>query len=179
MRRSNSKALETLALNLKQLNRIEGRTGWFADASYEDGTPVAYVAALNELGHGKTPPRPFMRPTIAEKRTEWIGIARNGAQEVLNNRLAPVFIMEQLTQAAEDDIKNTILAIYEPPLSPITIELRAMKKRNPNLHVTGRTVGIAAATVNKPGYQTPDVNTKPLVDTGFMIATLTHVVEKK
>jgi hypothetical protein len=88
--------------------------------------------------------------------------------------------MEALTITAEGDVAEHIANVTSPPLSPITIELRAMKKRDPGLVITARTVGIAAQRVKEAGYATPDVSAKPLNDTGFLIATLTSdVVEAK
>lgn len=176
--RSNPKAFETLKLRIKSLQGLEGRVGWFPSAKYESGTPVAFVMALNELGHGKTPPRPTIRPTAINQREAWAELAAKGAKGVINGTLAPDGLMELITIQAEGDLKQAILDLTEPALSPITIELRAMKKRNPNLRITGAIVGAAARRVREPGYVTPDVSVKPLIDTGYAIATLTHTVEK-
>jgi len=177
LKRGNPKAFETIGLKLKALAGLTGRVGWFEDSKYDDGTPVAYVAALNELGHGKTPPRPFMRPTAIAERDAWIEVAARGARAVVAGSANPRQVMEQLTSKAEADVRDAILALTEPALSPITIELRAMKKRDPNLRVTGATVGEAARKVAQPGYVTPNVSTKPLIDTDVMERTLTSKVE--
>lgn len=177
--RSNPKAFDTLNLKLNQLSQVEGKTGWFSSAKYEDGTQVAYAAALNELGHGNTPPRPFMRPAEIEHRKEWADIAARGAKAMLTSNTTATDVMKAVTLQAEDDVRDSILAVTAPALSPITIELRAMKKRNPSLIVTGSTVGEAARKVAQTGYQKPNVSDKPLVDSHLMIDTLTHTVEKK
>ena len=39
--------------------------GFFSDAKYQDGTPVAAVAAWNEFGTKNIPERPFFRQAIA------------------------------------------------------------------------------------------------------------------
>ena len=179
LKQSNPKAFETIALALKSLSGLTGKVGWFPGAEYEDGTPVAYVAALNEVGHGSTPPRPFMRPTAIEEKKEWSSIAAQGSREVVKGRLTGEGVMEILTKKAEDDVAKTITALTSPPLSPVTIEIRAMKKRNPDLKVTGAIVGQAAEKVKQPGYETPNVSVKPLNDSGHMINTLTHVVIKE
>lgn len=177
--RGSPKGFKTLELKLKELSGLYGQVGWFENSKYSpSGIPVAGVMAIQELGHGPIPPRPFFRPTATDKKQEWSGVAAAGAKQVLNGALNGEQAMEQLTVKAENDVKDTILNITEPKLSPITIELRAMKKRDPNLHITGATVGIAAAKVNKPGYQTPSVSVKPLIDSGKAIATLTHKVSK-
>lgn len=179
VKRSNPKAFEQLDLKLKALEGTQAKTGWFETSKYENGTPVAYAAALNELGHGKTPPRPFMRPAAAEHKGEWAGTAAKGARAVLKGETDVRSVMEIIASQAEGDVLQAIVDVHSPPLSPITIELRAMKKRNPDLKITGATVGEAAQKVKEPNYKPPTgVSIKPLNDTGLMMATLTHVVEK-
>ena len=181
VKRSNPKAFEKLNFRIKELAGIETKVGWFETAKYPDGTSVAYVAAIQELGantgHGVIPPRPFMRPTVAEEKKAWVKLVGDGAKEAIKGDVTMFTVMDALGQKAEADIAATITHITAPPLSPVTIELRAMKKANPNLVITLHTVGIAAAKVNQPGYQKPTVSDKPLNDTGVMLATLTHVTE--
>lgn len=179
IKRDNPKAFQTIELKIKELSGLEGRVGWIDGAKYDNGLPIATAAALNELGHGPTPPRPFIRPTIAKQQQVWARVAADGAKAIIGGTISPENLMEQLTEKARGDIEQTILEILEPPLSPITIELRAMKKKNPNLRITGTIVGEAARRVKQPGYQKPNVNDKPLVDSGKMVAHLDRVVIKK
>ena len=180
VKRSNPKGFETLAARLKELAGIETRVGWFPGAKYETGTPVAYVAAIQEFGSGPIPPRPFFRPTIMAEENNWKQYAAQGAKAVLNGKATAHDVMDGLGERAQEDVKETINRITSPPLSPITLELRAMKHKNPGLKITGKTVGEAAARVRQPGYQlasgTPD---KPLIDTKTFITTLTHTTESK
>ncbi|OWK42055.1 hypothetical protein [Fimbriiglobus ruber] len=180
VKRGNPKAFETLAAKLKELSGIETKVGWFPSATYEDGTPVALVASVQEFGHGPIPPRPFFRPTIAAEENNWKQYAAQGAKAVLKGSLTAFAVMDGLGERAQEDVKETINQITSPPLSPITLELRAMKYKNPALKITGATVGEAAARVRQPGYQlasgTPD---KPLIDSKLMITTLTHTTETK
>lgn len=179
LKRSRSNSLEALSLKLKELEGVQAKTGWFPAAKYEDGTPVAYAAALNELGHGNTPARPTMRPTAIAKKEEWSKIAAEGARQIVKGNATAFDVMDSLGLRAEVDVASAIAHLSSPPLSPVTIEIRAMKKKNPDLKITGATVGIAAQRVKQPGYQTPSgVSTKPLNDTGTMFNTLTHITEK-
>ena len=176
--RENPKALEKLRLNLKELEGLEGKVGWFETARYENGLPVAQAAQWNEFGTSTAPARPFMRPTAIEQKASWAETAAQLAKQVLKGVSNGFQAMQILTLKAQGDVGKTIANLYSPPLSPVSIELRAMKKRDPGLVITARTVGIAAARVREPGYVTPDVSTKPLNDTGHMINTLSSVVEK-
>lgn len=179
LKRSNNKAFETLANNLKELANSQSKVGWFQSATYPDGTKVAYVAAIQELGSAQQsiPPRPFMRPTAIAKKNEWSETAADGAKEVVTGNASAADVMEALGLKAGGDVLQAIVALDSPALSPVTIELRAMKKRNPNLVITGATVGEAAAKIKKPGYVTPNVSVKPLNDSGLLIATLTSITE--
>lgn len=173
-----SKALQALELKLKELEGVETKVGFFPSAKYEDGTPVAYVASIQEYGHGPIPPRPFFRTTMAKEKTAWGEYAAQGAKAVLKGSLSARDAMDGLGERAQEDVKETINQITSPPLSPITLELRAMKHKNPELKVGGKLVGEVAAKVKQPGYQlaagTPD---KPLIDSKTLITTLTHTTD--
>ena len=57
------RALDRIAKNLSKAASVE--IGFAENATYPDGTSVALVAALNEFGTGKIPPRPFFRNMVA------------------------------------------------------------------------------------------------------------------
>jgi hypothetical protein len=176
--RSNPKAFETLELKLKELAGIETKVGWFPSAAYADGTKIAYTMSVQEYGYGPIPPRPFFRPTMATEKNAWRQYAAQGAKAVLNGTLSAYDVMDGLGEMAQEDVKETINQITQPPLSPITLELRAMKHRDPSLKVTGKIVGEVAAKVHQPGYQLASgTPTKPLIDTKLAITTLTHTTE--
>ncbi len=176
--RSNPRAFDTLSNKLKELSGVETRVGWFPSAKYSDGTSVAYVASIQEYGAGPIPPRPFFRTTIAEQKQAWAGYAAQGARAVLKGKLTAEQVMDGIGERAQEDVKQTINTITSPPLSPITLELRAMKHRDPSLRITGTLFGQVAAKVRQPGYKlasgTPD---KPLIDSKKLITTLTHTTE--
>ena len=143
---------------LKQLEDKVGKVGWFEKSKYEDGTPVAYVATIQEYGYpeGNIPPRPFMRPTIAEKQGEWTKIIESGSRAVLNGKAQAKDVLEAVGLKAAGDIRKKISTITAPPLSPRTIEARRAKRADK------KTIGLL---------------TKPLIDTGIMLGTLTNTVE--
>ena len=175
-----SAAYDKIILAMKQLDGIETKVGWFPSARYENGTPVAYTMSVQEFGYGPIPPRPFFRTTVAAEKQNWSNYAAQGAKAVLAGKLSAHDVMDSLGERAQEDVKETINQITSPPLSPITLELRAMKHKDPNLRITGTLVGQVAAKVKQPGYQlasgTPD---KPLIDSKLAITTLTHTTEKQ
>lgn len=135
--------------------------GWFESATYDDKdeTPVAFVAAQNEYGNPakRIPARPFMRPTVIEKRTEWQGVIDRMANRILEGKASSDDALTVIGEKAAADIREKITDIWEPELSPVTIKNRLSRYRNQN----------------KVGNLY-----KPLVDTGHMLATLTSRVQE-
>lgn len=134
----------------------EGKVGWFESAKYPDGTPVAYVASIQEFGSGSIPPRSFMRSTAAHKRDEWKDNMKKGADAIANGGETMSSVMEKVGLGAAGDIRKTIATLTEPPLKQATINARLSKMAD------GKTVGNLD---------------KPLVETGHMLNTLTNTVE--
>lgn len=172
-----------LAARVKELDGLQTKVGWFESAQYEDGTPVAYVAAINELGSPRNsiPARPFMRPTAIEQDQAWKETAAKAGARVLDGKMSGFDAMELLGLQAQGDIAKKIASITAPPLSPITLLARAWRQQGKT--VTGKTIGEFASMLKNQRYDVissiiAGVSTKPLNDTGHMIATLTHITEK-
>lgn len=146
---------DKLRVAAQELGKKRLRVGWFDTSKYEDGTPVAYVATIQEFGYpqGGIPARPFMRPTVAEKTNEWKSTLAAGSRQIMAGRLTVEQMLGQFGMMAAGNIAQTISKIYTPPLAPATIAARAAKRKSPG------------------------VSTKPLVDTGLMIQSVSHKVE--
>jgi hypothetical protein len=65
----NLKGFDNLARRLKTLAATKVKVGFFEEDRYDDGMPVAQVAAYNEFGTRFHPERPFMRETLESKQT--------------------------------------------------------------------------------------------------------------
>lgn len=150
--------IKSLEKALKNVSGLTTKVGWFKGAKYQDGTPVAYVATIQEYGSPMNgiPPRSFMRTTIAEKENEWAKLARSGAKAIIAGNASPKMVMEGLGLAASGDVRKKISEINSPALKAGTIEARKRKLSK------GKKVGAL---------------TKPLVETGLMVASLTSTVE--
>lgn len=180
---------------IKSMSVDVGQVGWFESARTEDGKPVAGIAIVQEFGSTKRsiPPRSFMRSTASEKQTEWAGTAENVARQVMQGKVAPENMTEALCLKAEGDVRAKISSITEPPLSLLTLLARKDRKDfgkrqkkamkfgpQQEYKFGGKRLGELARTIG--GDEPPDVSgvsTKPLVDTGYMLATLTSQVIKK
>jgi hypothetical protein len=163
-----------LELRLKELEGFESRVGWFEGNIYPGSdTPVAYVAQIQEMGYGKIPPRPYMRPTMDAQNEAWKALAGKLAIRILDGKMDAQSAMELLGEKAKEDIAETITKVNSPPLSNITLAARFMRDKGEK--VTGKTIGIIAAKI-KAGEKVPlSPRTKPLQDTGRMLDTISSV----
>lgn len=154
------------------------KVGWFPSAVYEDGTPVAYVAAIQENGAPEVsiPARPFVAPTVKEHSKEWGQLMGDGARAVLRGKTSADAVLEGVGMVAVGDIQATIEGGGFKPLSPTTILLRKWKREGRK--ITGSVVGEAAAEVAAHPELIAGVNADPLRDSGLMVATITSTVDR-
>lgn len=153
VRREGPGAAKVLA-TMQGLDGLEGKVGWFESAHYPNGVPVAYVATVQEFGTDHTPARPFMRPAVADHGGEWMQLIADGAEAALAGTHTPEQVLELVTLAAAGNVAEKIAAVMSPALHPATIAARARR--------------------NKSG----GASTKPLVDSGLMIQSVTGKVER-
>lgn len=144
----------------KTLDKIDGagvRVGFFEGSKYDDGTPVAYVAAIHEFGVPSQgiPPRPFMRSTVTEKGQEWDGLVKRGMAAAAAGKLTPAQVWDQIGMKAAGDVRKKIASITKPPLKKSTIRRKLAKMADK------KTVGNLS---------------KPLVETGVLLNAVTHEV---
>ena len=115
--------------NLQRILRQAGKggvrnveVGFFSDARYQDGTPVAAVAAWNEFGTSKIPSRPFIRNSNAKLKEQLPEILKNGIDPKKN--VVEDVLANQIGLLAQATIQTEIRDLREPPNSPVTIELK-------------------------------------------------------
>jgi hypothetical protein len=158
MTRQNPRALETLTARIRELDGKQVKVGWFASAVYPNGTKVAAVAAVQELGSPSKniPPRLGMRATAIRKWGEWKDLMAQGAKAALAGAWKADQVMDAVGAKAAGDIAKHITEVWEPPLKAATVKARARRYASREI--------------------TPSLR-KPLVDTARMISSLTHTVE--
>ena len=131
------------------------KVGFFSTAKYQDGTPVAAVAAWNEFGTETIPEWPFFRRALAE--------AERGVSNILAKGIdtKKMVVDEQLAgrvgEYVQGEIQASIIALNDPPNSPKTI---AQKRKK--LHGKKGTGG----------------GETPLIDTGAMLDAVAWEVEQ-
>lgn len=147
---SGSEALEKLADQIKK-SKLE--VGFFESAKYPDGTSVAYVAAIQEFGNpaGNNPSRPFFRNAISQ-HGGWKDLASKAMSAVIEGRIELNQALNQMGLKMAADVKDSITDGSYEALKQSTLDARQSRKR---------TQGVAS---------------KPLIDTGQMLQSVTYAV---
>lgn len=151
------KALDDLAKKVARGGTVEA--GFIDGRTYPDAakTPVAQVAQWNEFGTSTSPPRPFMRQTINDHQDGW------GKALATSLKATDYDVHRSLDFVGEiidDQIRTSIREGSFAPISERTLEARlASSKRTGTL----KSVNMETAS-------------KPLVDTGLMLGSVSHEV---
>lgn len=168
------KKLEEIA---KKMGGGSVSTGFLEGATYPDGTPVAFIAFLNEYGHQgqfPAPPRSFFRGMIAKESPTW---------PAKMARLAKVtnYDGEKVLGMMGADIKGalqqSITETNSPPLSETTLMLRKMFGNSPE-KITATDVLHAQSLVKAGKSGAGGTQAKPLDWTGHMINSVDYEVNK-
>ena len=151
--------------NIDNLREGVVRVGWFSDTKYDDGVSVAQVARWNEFGTPSAkypiPARPFMRPVTHGKAPQLAEQLRATYQMAIRNNTDTMKVLERFGEYVIALIQRQIDATTSPANSPITIHggwLRSASGKS--FHVAGKK------------------RTHPLIDTGFMRATVSYQAEE-
>ena len=114
------------------------------------------MAYFQEYGTSRgIPQRPFMRPAELKNRARWEKIALQEIRKCIEQGRPLTDAMTLLGMAVKTDIVHEITNLTQPPLSEKTVKARIRRM---------------AKSTRKRKPQ--DSITKPLVDTGIMLAAL-------
>lgn len=113
--------------------------------SYDDGTPLAVIAAANEFGTSTIPERSFLRVPLRANQEEFAKVFRAQLPLVASGELSLFQLMEQLGARAVSVSQEAISGGIQP--------------------------GNAESTLERKDSSTP------LIDTGRLRQSITHVVE--
>jgi hypothetical protein len=169
-----------LKQTIQDIEHKQLRVGWGDTIKYDDGTSVAMIAAQNEFGNAakSIPPRPFMRPAISAHKMTWSAKLAQGTKTVLNGKRSIGEVFEAVGLLVAGDIYKQISRVTSPALSNTTIELRRVRATGEK--IGGKRVGEAFKAGQSAFFSVGSgTSNKPLVDTGYMLNSLTsEVVEK-
>lgn len=104
---------------IKGIQDHQVEVGFFEDAKYDDGTPVAQVAKDHNLGTSEVPPRPFFKIAADKHKKKWV---RTFKKALRHNR--GVLAWDDVGEMMRNDIVKTITKIKKPPNSKKTIKLK-------------------------------------------------------
>lgn len=168
------KALQQRIAQVAKLPHV--RVGFLEKSTNDKGVSIPMIAAIQEFGapRARIPPRPFFRTMIAKHKADW-GPETAALMKANGNDGGKVLSL--MGQRIAEELQQSIVDLHAPALSPVTLMLRWMRWKNPQLNVTGRTVGEAAARV-AAGKSSAGVSIKPLVDTKQMLKSVTFEVVK-
>jgi hypothetical protein len=162
-------------------SKLVAKVGYFPSAKYPDGTPIAYIAAIQEHGassQGLTiPPRPTMRPTIDEQGQKWKGQLVQGMNSVMVGKRDTRAVLELVSLQAAGDVRKTITELQAPSLSKVTLLARKFKRMGGKITGVTQIYRFIGQVKKDPNIDTCDVSNKPLNDTGALLAHLSNVVE--
>ena len=121
VQRRGGKKLERLLREAAKGGVSGVRVGFFSTAKYQDGTPVAAVAAKNEFGtgDGRIPERRFFRRALAEAEDGILDVLKTGIDPermVVDDRLAG-----RVGARVAGEVMESITTLKEPPNAPETI----------------------------------------------------------
>ena len=136
----------------EEFEGMVAQIGFPSGANYEDGTSVAYVAAIQEFGAPAVgiPARPLRPPTDKDKKDTWVKTIEKSLPKVVLGKMSAFDVLDLVGIQAAADIQTKISSIYSPPNAPATI--RAKGSTKPLIH-TGLMLASVQNAVNKTGSE--------------------------
>lgn len=172
---------DKLQAKLREIaKRIEGkhelRVGFLEGAPYPNaGPPVAMAAWWLNYGTKTAPPRPFFTNMVKVKSDKW-GDAL--AHILAGNDYDADDALMQMGELISSQLRNALIDLDAPALSPITLMLRKMRIGNMDEPVTGAMVGEAARRVAE-GESSSPASTKVGIYTSHMLNSIDYEVKSE
>lgn len=101
------------------------RVGFLENATYPGGKSVAMIAAFNEFGTSRMPPRPFFRNMIAAKSKEWPDAM---AKLLKANNFDVKSVLPLVGEGIKGQLQQSIRDLTAPPLAQSTIDRKGFDK---------------------------------------------------
>lgn len=102
------------------------QVGFFENATYPDGTPVAAVAAFNNYGTRRSPPRPFFSDMVADKSSGWPAAMAANLKATDYDAYAT---LQRMGDGISGQLKQAIRDFNGVPLKPATIRRKGFDKQ--------------------------------------------------
>lgn len=171
--RKNPEAIQKIYGDMKKADGLHVAVGFPKGKAraYPDGEEVAFVAACHVYGYG-VPTRDFM----ALAKEDIIKNTRPILSRIQETKASkPEVYMEAAGQKAKEAIQKAITDLKDPPLSPVTIELR----RRGGAKSRGDVENAREATKQKGWKPASKGEANPLIDTEHMRGSVDYEVRQK
>lgn len=179
---ANKSATDVARAFLKGLEGQEISVGWFPGNVYAgSGTPVAFVAFVNEYG-GKRgdveiPARAPMRITGERHMNEIRDLMREAIRAGVMGRVDASTALDRIGLFAQSKLQDTIGSNLPTPNAESTVEGMLLRRRNPDGSYEEYRAG-SAQKENRTFGQGKGFN-RTLVDTGQLMNTVSFTVTKE
>lgn len=173
---------QALISRLQQMAENAGEGGTLRVGFLEGATEsvsnvsIPMIAAIHEYGAPRAgiPARPYFRPMIKDKSPGW-GPAVAKILPAVDYDTDKA--LGQMGMGIKGQLQESIIALQSPPLSPVTLMLRKMRIGRTNEPTTFAMVQEARRRV-AAGESYGGVSTKPLIDSGEMLAAADYEIEQ-
>jgi hypothetical protein len=115
--------LKEIGAKLAKAGKVD--VGFFETATYPDGTLIATVAAMNEFGTKKAPPRPFFRGMISKESPGWGTLA---AKAVMASGYDTSKALDMVGTVVKEELQESIRDFSTPGNAPSTIAKKGFDK---------------------------------------------------
>ena len=137
-----------------------------------DQAPIAFWNEYGHKGRFPAPARPFFRTMIASESGKWPGMmATQLKASKMDGKKTLAFMGEEI----EGSLKQSIIDLTSPALSPVTLRLR-FKFGNQPQNIRLRDVYNAIGDLHKGKPVATGTQAKPLVWTGQMLNSTSYKV---
>ena len=90
--------------------------------NYDDGTPIAVIAAANHFGTSTIPARRFLDVAVANNSKRYANIVRDQIPKVLRGKMDMDAVLNAIGNAAVGDVQDYMVDLRTPPNAPSTIK---------------------------------------------------------
>jgi hypothetical protein len=162
---------QRVMVGVPDVNAGKGR-----QAGEPNNATLAYIHD-NGAPEANIPARPFMAPGIKRAKAPIEGAMKVAGAAALSGDATKVQrALHAAGIAAESSIKAVITEGIPPPLAPRTVEVRIARRADPKWRAKRR----AAVRANVGAGKAPGEGLfTPLIDTGALRASITHVIRKR
>ena len=139
-----------------------------------DQAPIAFWNEYGHKGPFPAPARPFFRNMVRDKSPGWPDLM---AGELVRSRMDGRKTLAFMGEQIDGDLKESIIDLTAPPLSPTTLRLR-LKFGNQPQNIRARDVVQAQREVASGDSVATGTQAKPLIWTGSMLQSTSYKVDE-